>query len=450
MMREPVDLRRAVKEEVGKDLADFTFTPAMQQRVLAQIEKRPRSRMSWLYPASAAAAVLLILVTSTSFLRQDKAEQHQATASGGAQEQANAPIAPSGNEAIAATSAPTPEPAPTERSTDQFDVQVTDGIGNAIAASPAPDTFHALTAPGPTAKMGKQAFTGPQMAAIPSQHLMVTLSGSAVTWIDPNGAPVWQVALPATLKAEQVVAAPNGKIVVSAGSKVLLLGPDGSMLESVQLQEPVMQIATGSGDQLALVSAQAVYVRQNAGQPPIAIGEANVSAATFTPEGLLLLVTQDGLAAYGSNGNRRWLATGDGGPLLVSKEGKVLLWGNSLYRYDTTGAAPTAVEPAAGVMAGGPGLLRWDGEQLKAITWAGKQAWTWTAPGFIYAIYQGDGERLWAVLDTPDGFKLQELKGATGRPVGEARTLPTIPQEAIVMDGKLYLRLPDGLTVLSL
>lgn len=448
MMREPVDLRRALKEEVRKDLADFTFTPAMQQRVLAQIHKRPRSRLTWLYPASAAAAVLLILVSSTSYLRQGKAEQLQEAASAGAQQAAAAPVAPSSNEAVATKSAPTSEPAPTERSTDQFNAQVADGIGNAMATG-APET-HALAAPGSNAKIaGKLAVTGPQMAAVPSQHLVVTISGSAVTRIDSTGAPVWQVALPATLKSEQVVTAPNGKIVVGAGSKVLLLGPDGSTLQWLQLKESVQQIATGPSDQLALVSEQAVYVRQAAGQPLTAIAETGVSAAAYTPEGLLLLVTQDGLAAYGPNGNRRWLATGDGGSLLVSKEGKVLLWGNALYHYDSTGAAATALEPMAGVTAGGPGLLRWDGEQLKAITWAGKQVWNWVAPGFINAIYR-EGERLWVVLDTPEGFKLQELKGATGRPVGEAQTLPIIPQEAIVMDGKLYLSLPDGLTVLSL
>ncbi|HLO04842.1 MAG TPA: hypothetical protein VK191_17175, partial [Symbiobacteriaceae bacterium] len=77
-MREPVDLRRAVQEEVGRDLADFTFTPAMQERVLAQIHKRPRSRLTWLYPASAAAAVLLILVTSTTNLTHTKSEQREA------------------------------------------------------------------------------------------------------------------------------------------------------------------------------------------------------------------------------------------------------------------------------------------------------------------------------------------------------------------------------------
>lgn len=444
MMREPVDLRRAVKEAVGEDLADLTFTPAMQQRVLAQIHKRPRSRLTWLYPASAAAAVLLILVTSTSYLRQDRADQKVAASGGAPQEATSAPVAPAGAESMNAATATAATPAPPEQRADRS----TDGVGNSAAGVPAPE-IKAFGGPGINAMMmGKLAPTGPQMAAVPSEHLVVTLTGGAVTRIDVTGAPVWQVALPT--KAEQIVAAPNGKLVVGAGSTTLLLGPDSSTLESLQLKEPVLQIVTGPSDQLALISEQAVYVRRAAGQPPVAIREPNVSAGAFSPDGLLLLATPEGLAAYGPNGNRRWLATGDGGPLLVGPVGKMLVWGDKLYRYDSTGAEASALEPAVGTIAGGPGLLRWDGERLKGINWAGKQAWTWQASGWITAVYQGEGDRVLVVLDTPDGVVLQELQGATGRPVGKLQSLPWTPLEGAIVDGQLYLRLPEGITVLPL
>lgn len=455
MMREPVDLRRAVKEEVGRDLADFTFTPAMQERVMAQLHKRPRSRLTWLYPASAAAAVLLILATTMSTqLKQEKAQELATTAGSATQEVA--PVAPATNantnaDAANAKSAIAPSSPPPVETKDQSDGQQSTGI-TAFGVGSGPDSSApALVAPGPMSKMmGKRSVAGPQLAALPSEHLVVTLTNGAVTRVDQTGAPVWQVALPATLQAEQVAAAPNGKLVVSAGTTVLLLGPDGSMLESLQLTEPAQQITTGTNDRLALVSEQIVYERQAAGQPLVAIAQAGVSAAAFTPDGLLVLATPDGLAAYGPNGNRRWLATGDGGQLLISPDGKTLLWGNSLYRYDANGAEASPLEPASGVVAGGPGLLRWDGEQLKGFTWAGKQAWTWTAQGFIASVYRGEGDRIWVVLDTPEGIKLQELQGTTGRLVGRAQSLPAIPQEATVVDGKLYLRLPEGLTILPL
>lgn len=448
-MREPVDLRRAVQEEVGRDLADFTFTPAMQQRVLAHIHKRPRSRLTWLYPASAAAAVLLILATtSMQPTTHDKAEQREVAAQSTKKEAA--PVAPAGNEPAEAKRAAT-ESTPPPAEAKKADGQVMDATG--YKAESTPETSgQALGGPGIAAAMimGKHGITGPQLAAVPTERLVVTLTNGVVTRLDLTGAPAWQVALPETMKAEQVVAAPNGKLVVGAGSTVLLLGPDGSTLESLQLAEPIQQITTGPNDRLALVSEQAVYVRQAAGQPPVAIAEANVSAAAFTPNDLLLLATPEGLAAYGSNGSRRWIATGEGGPLLVSTNGETLLWGNTLYRYDANGATPSALEPAAGVTAGGPGLLRWDGERLTGLTWAGKQAWSTTVQGFIAAIYQGEGGRLWVVLDTPDGVKLQELQGATGRLVGKAQSLPTIPLEATIVDGKLYLRLPEGVTILPL
>lgn len=437
-MREPVDLRQAVQEEVGRDLADLTFTPAMQERVLAQIQKRPRSRMTWLYPASAAAAVLLILVTTTQSgrlggLRRESpnqpstaAPQMEITAAGAANPEQAAASAATANEV---------QP-PAENRADAAGM-------SALAAPQAPN----MKAAGPAfTMMDARLAAGPRLAASPEAKMVVTLKDGAVARIDQSGAPPWQVALPASLKAEQVRIAPNGKVVVGAGPTVLILGPDGSTLESLKMAEPIRQIATGPNDSLALVGERAVYVRQRAGQPPQALTIPGVSAATITSEGLLLLSTPDGLAAYGPNGNRRWLNVGEGGALLTSPDGKVILWGNALY--DAEGRALPTLEPATGATVGGPGFLRWEGEELNAFTWAGKHTWSWTAPGFILAAYQGDGERLWVLLQMPEEAQLQALQGATGRPAGRAQTLAGVPFEVVAQEGKLYLRMVEGLSVL--
>jgi hypothetical protein len=446
MMREPVDLRRAIKEEVGREQADLTFTPAMQERVLAEIKKRPRSRLAWLYPASAAAAVLLILVTSRTHLAQREQPQHEVaappTAATPVQEQTG--TAPAErvltSEAQVKTVVPS-EPVPSEPMKAQpKDAPPHEGIAS--------NKGMAVQDKGKLSMLTVAPVTGPQLAAVPAQHLVVTLTDGSITRVDPAGAPVWQVALPASKQAQQVVAAPNGKLVVGAEGTVLLLGADGSMLESLQVAEPVRLIAAGPGDRLALVSEQAVYLRQAASQPLVALAEKDVSAASFTPDGVLLLATPRGLIAYGPDGQRRWVAGGDGGPLLVSPDGKAILWGNNLY--DAEGVQLVILEPTAGVVAGGPGLLRWEGDQLKGFTWAAKRSWTWTAPGFITSVIPGEGDRLWVVMDTPEGVKLQGIQGSLGRPVGKAQALPASPQEAVAVDGYLYLRLPEGLTILPM
>jgi hypothetical protein len=303
---------------------------------------------------------------------------------------------------------------------------------------------------------------GPQLAVLPGAQGVISIAAGNVARLDATGATVWQVEFPGSKQPEQVMVTPGGKIAVVAENTMLILSPDGAVVESLQVSEPIRQLAWGARDRLAIVGDHAVYVRQASGQPLLTVAEAEVRSAAYTPDGLLVLATPAGLSAYEQGGAKRWQidrqqagpVTPDGkgvrpvDSLLISPDGQRILWNDQIL--DPNGAqVANLVDHAYRQIAVGALVLRMQADKLQAVDWTGKVAWSWDASGPITGLFAGQDERVWVLLQTPDGVQLQALQASSGRPAGRAQPLSAFPTEGVAAGGKVFLRQNGELTVVN-
>lgn len=492
------EIRRAVKESMGRTMQGLEFTPEMGRKVLERIRaeegapegsaQRPFPRamtrpLAWIAAAAAAFAMAMNMDGVELFQRQAK--------DSGAMESlttANSPTAPPSqtlSDATGTSSSPGPAPstpAPAEETVtftapgagrsgtaeSQREGEVPLELplpaadtkdGQPKSAKPDPAVAHINKGKGP--EMGIVAMDASHRLSLTaaSSDRVVELRSDGVFAYGAHGEPLWERRFEGGEPTGRLRIAGDGSMAVSAGARVYLLGADGAVRSTVTVPEFVTDIALGPDGRLAVAYGRSVAVYQGEKQA-YALDGVDGPAMTFGPDGSLAVLSfgeKHVLTRYDQTGKQtaKLELTGDFSPALAYEPATALVLAGR-QAVDVTGRVawqlPLVPQGAAPMGTGGL-VVAWDAATIVGVKATdGQELWRALVPntegGIARVAVSADGARVAILAHTGQGPMLWVLD-QQGKLV-YSEQLETMPVDMALAGRVLVLQNGDGLQVRQL